>query len=60
VIDPTANRRESGTLRGRVSMRADGYWTPVAADPTDKLEFPLCDMIFRHPRHGPMSSSGSS
>jgi hypothetical protein len=58
-IDPTANKRESGTLRGRMSMRRDGYWTPVAADPAESLDLSLYDTVFRPPTPWPYTAGGA-
>ena len=44
AIDSTKGNYESGTLRGRMSMRADGYFEPVAADPSDSFEGKLYDI----------------
>ncbi|HEX5713251.1 MAG TPA: hypothetical protein VFX85_08065 [Solirubrobacterales bacterium] len=58
VLDPVDNRRESGTLKGRATMRSDGYFVPVAADPTGSLEFSLYDVAFRAPTPWPYTPGG--
>jgi hypothetical protein len=59
VIDPTKKQYESGTLRGRVSMRADGYWTPTVADGSGSFESSLYDMVFRSPTPWPYTAGGA-
>jgi hypothetical protein len=59
VLDPVENKRESGTLRGRASMRADGYFMPLASDPTDSFEFSLYDTAFRSPTPWPYTAAGT-
>jgi hypothetical protein len=62
VIDPTKDAprgRETGTLRGRMSMRADGYFTPVIADPAESLEFSLYDTAFSNPTPWPYTAGGT-
>ena len=61
VIDPTADppTRESGTLSGRMSMRADGFWVPTVADPSDRFELPLYDIAFRSPTPWPYTTGGA-
>jgi hypothetical protein len=45
--DPGANppQGQSGTLSGRVSMRADGYFIPAAVDAYDKFGLSLYDKV---------------
>jgi hypothetical protein len=59
VTDPTASppTRESGTLRGRLRIRSDGYFMPVAADPSDSLDFSLYDFTFRPPTPWPYTKA---
>ena len=55
--DPTRGARESGTLRGRARIRADGYVMPVATDTADALAFPLYDIVFQDPTPWPYTCS---
>jgi hypothetical protein len=61
VIDPTADppTRESGTLSGRMSMRADGFWVPTVADPSDRFKLPLYDIVFSSPEPWPYTTGGA-
>jgi hypothetical protein len=55
VTDPTTNpaTTQSGTLKGRLSIRSDGYVLPAAADPHDKLSYELYDIAFQTPKPWP-------
>jgi hypothetical protein len=53
VVDPATGKRESGTLSGRLSIRSDGYFEPVAASPSDSFESPLYDIVFQDPTPWP-------
>jgi hypothetical protein len=44
AIDSNKGKYESGTLQGRASIRADGYFKPVAADPSDSFDSRLYDI----------------
>lgn len=57
VTDPTTGATESGTLRGRVRIRSDGYFMPVATDTARTLTFPLYDVVFRDPTPWPYTCS---
>jgi hypothetical protein len=61
VIDPTTSpaTREPGTLRGRMSMRGDGFWTPTIADVTRSLESSLYDVVFRPPTPWAYTTGGA-
>jgi hypothetical protein len=61
VTDPTATppTRESGTLRGRARIRADGYFMPAAADAAKSLDFPLYDMVFTPATRWPYTPGGA-
>jgi hypothetical protein len=45
--------RESGSLQGLASIRADGLMKPAVADPSDKLPFELYDIEFQSPTPWP-------
>jgi hypothetical protein len=49
VTDPTKSppTHEPRTLRGRMSMRADGYWVPAATDATKSFETSMYDVVTR-------------
>jgi hypothetical protein len=55
VTDPTTRPQttQAGTLSGRLTIRPDGYYVPVVADPSDKLQFGLYDMVFTDPKPWP-------
>jgi hypothetical protein len=57
VTDPTASppTTQAGTLKGRLSIRSDGYVVPAAADPHDKLSYELYDIAFQSPKPWPLT-----
>jgi hypothetical protein len=50
---------ESGTLRGRARIRADGLFKPAVADPAETLELEMYDFVFRAPTPWPYTKGGS-
>jgi hypothetical protein len=60
VLDPSADpqTREPGTLRGRMSMRGDGYFVPVAEDTSKSFQSSLHDIVFRPPTPWPYTTGG--
>jgi hypothetical protein len=53
VVDPANGKGESGALSGRLSIRSDGFFEPVAASPGSSFESPLYDIVFKAPTPWP-------
>jgi hypothetical protein len=61
VTNPTTTpqTRESGTLSGRMSMRAEGYWVPTLADASGSFKSSLYDIAFHSPTPWPYTAGGA-
>jgi hypothetical protein len=53
VVDPATGKGETGALSGRLSIRSDGVFEPVAASPSNSFESPLYDIVFKDPTPWP-------